>query len=63
MRITTTRRPKTARGRRETARESQGFTMKEKGTLAAIEDWYSRNAGEERNDGQEGAHTTGEGCL
>ena len=63
MNTTATRRPKTARRRREPARDGQGLTAREKAAPTAIEDWYSRNAGEERNDGQEGAHTTGEGCL
>lgn len=63
MNGTHTRRPAKVRRRREPARESQGLTTREKAALTAIEDWYSRNASKERNDGQEDAHTTGEGCL
>ena len=40
--VSTTRRPKTARRRREPARESQGLTTREKAALTAIEDWYRR---------------------
>lgn len=42
MNTTATRRPKTARRRREPTREGQGLTMKEKAALTAIEDWYRR---------------------
>lgn len=63
MNTTATRRPKKARRRREPAREGQGLTAREKAALTAIEDWYRHNPGKERDDGQEGAHTTGEGCL
>ena len=43
--VSTTRRPGKGRRRRETARESQGLTAREKATLTAIEDWYRRNVG------------------
>ena len=40
--VSTTRRPKTARRRREPTREGQGLTTREKAALTAIEDWYRR---------------------